>query len=288
MQEYPIKTLSQNEFPAGLHEIPQPPEKLFFRGVLPTEDTVLLTVVGSRACSAYGKEVCEKLISEIAGYDITIVSGLALGIDTIAHKAALSAGLKTIAVPGSGLHDDVLYPRTNYPLARKILESGGALLSEFDEHFRATPWSFPQRNRIMAGMAQATLIIEAEERSGTLITARLALDYNRDVFVVPGSIFSSKSKGTHKLIRLGAAAITSGADLLTELGFNIEEKEGQQKLFTDALPDEKRVLSLLTEPLARDELIRKLSIPVNRAQILLSGMEIKGFIEEHSGKIKVC
>jgi DNA processing protein len=283
-----IRKLTKEEFPPQLFETPEPPEQLFIYGEMPGVDSVLLTVVGSRKYSHYGKEICEKLIGGLAGYDITIVSGLALGIDTIAHKAALSAGLHTIAVPGSGLNEKVLYPATNKLLAREIVKSGGGLLSEFDPDFHATPWSFPQRNRIMAGLSHATLVIEAENRSGTLITARLALDYNKDVLAVPGSVFSQNSQGTNRLLRQGATPITSSIELLDALGFETKESTPKQKEldFQNCSPEEKQVLEIIAEPCARDELIRALEVPVSQANILLSAMEIKGLIKETGGKIR--
>lgn len=284
-----IRKLTKEEFPPQLFEIPEPPKQLFVHGKMPDADSILLTVVGSRKYSHYGKEICEKLIEGLSGYDIIIVSGLALGIDTIAHKAALSAGLRTIAVPGSGLDDKVLYPATNKLLAREIVKSGGGLLSEFDPDFHATPWSFPQRNRIMAGLSHATLVIEAENRSGTLITARLALDYNRDVLAVPGSVFSSNSQGTNRLLRQGATPITSSMELLDTLGFETKESTPKQKEldFQNCSPEEKQVLEIIAEPCTRDELIRALEVPASQANILLSAMEIKGLIKETGGKIHI-
>ncbi len=284
-----IRKLSKEEFPPQLFEIPEPPKQLFVHGKMPSQDSVLLTVIGSRKYSHYGKEICEKLISELAGYDIVIISGLALGIDAIAHKAAISAGLKTIAVPGSGLDESVLYPSTNRILAREIVKNGGALLSEFDLDFRATPWSFPQRNRIMAGLSHATLVIEAQQKSGTLITARLALDYNRDVLAVPGSVFSQNSCGTNRLLRQGATPITTGVELLDALDFETEESTPKQKEldFQNCSPEEKQVLEIVAEPCTRDELIRILNVSTSQASILLSAMEIKGLIKESGGKIQI-
>lgn len=284
-----IKKLSIEEFPPQLFEIPEPPKQLFIHGKVPSQDSVLLTVIGSRKYSHYGKEICEKLISELAGYDIVIISGLALGIDAIAHKSAIKAGLKTIAVPGSGLDESVLYPSTNRTLAREIVKNGGALLSEFDPNFRATLWSFPQRNRIMAGLSHATLVIEAQQRSGTLITARLALDYNRDVLAVPGSVFSQNSCGTNRLLRQGATPITTGVELLDALGFETEKKSSHQQTLAlqDCSDEEKEVLEIITESCTRDELIRTLNVPTSQASILLSAMEIKGLIKESGGKIQI-
>lgn len=288
-----ILELSKNEFPAvfsPLLEIPEPPEKLYYRGALPDDDTVLLAVVGSRKYSHYGKEACEQIVKGLRGYDITIVSGLALGIDSIAHRSALDAGLKTIAVPGSGLNDDALYPREHLQLAREIVEKGGALISEYEPDFKATTWSFPRRNRIMAGLSKAVLVVEAERPSGTLITARLALDYGRDVFAVPGSIFSETSRGAHFLIRQGATPITSSLDILTELGFKQEEfiEKIRENEIKDALPVERQVLLTLTEPRTRQELKELIGIPIEQMNMTLSVLEIKGLIIETGGKIMRC
>ena len=177
-----IRTIKTAEFPESLKEIPQVPEKLYIVGTLPDPHAYYyLSVVGSRKYTSYGREAAERIIKGLAGYPIVIVSGLATGIDGIAHRAALDAGLLTVAFPGSGLDASVLYPRTNLALAKEIVEAGGALVSEFEPNFRAAPWTFPQRNRLMAGISQGTLVIEAEERSGTLITARLAVEYNKNV-----------------------------------------------------------------------------------------------------------
>jgi len=280
-----MKKLSPENFPDLLKEIPDAPKHLYIRGQLPPEGTVFLAVVGSRKYSNYGKDVCEELIAGLAGYPIAIISGLALGIDSIAHRAALKAGLPTVAVPGSGLNDNVLYPASNFGLAQEILKSGGALLSEFEPDFKATVWSFPKRNRLMAGLVRATLIIEAGERSGTLITARLALDYNRDVFVVPNSIFAEGSVGSNRLIRQGAMPVTSSDDILNELGINIESVQGPS-LHKDCSPDERGVLEILSDPLSRDELIRALGMETSKANQLLTVMEIKGLIKEELGMIR--
>lgn len=287
MEHYRIQKLEPQEFPVLLKEISDPPDELYLAGTLPAEDHTFLCVVGSRKYTSYGRDAVERIIAGLAGYPVVIVSGLAIGIDSIAHTAALAAGLKTIAIPGSGLNEDVLYPATNRQLARKIIERSGALLSPFASDFKATQWSFPARNRIMAGISQAVLVIEAEERSGTLITARLALDYNRDVYAVPGSIFSSTSRGTNKLIAEGATPITSSADMLTALGLEIKNDQEQEiTMEDDTSPEEKMVWELLSEPVVRDELIRAMKIPISHANGILTGMEIKGLIKESGGKIR--
>ncbi|MBY0310303.1 DNA-processing protein DprA [Patescibacteria group bacterium] len=266
-------------FPASLsplREIPQPPKSLWVEGAVPADDLILLTVVGSRNYSTYGKQVIDYLISGLSGYPIGIVSGLALGVDGLAHEAALAAGLYTMAVPGSGLHNNVMYPARHRTLARKIVASGGGLLSEYPPDMGAAQWTFPQRNRIMAGLARATLLIEASEKSGTLITARMAVDYNRDLLVVPGNIFSNNSHGVHQFLKLGATPVTSPEDLLYALGFTPEERPTTLRL--DLTPTEMKVLELLSEPRDRDELIRLLGLPTSEATTLLMMMEIAGHI----------
>ncbi|OHA26647.1 MAG: DNA protecting protein DprA [Candidatus Taylorbacteria bacterium RIFCSPHIGHO2_02_FULL_44_36] len=286
-----IKVLKSENWSPLLKEIPDPPEKLYIRGALPDWSQKFLCVVGARRYTSYGKEACEKLIAGLRGYPIIIVSGLALGIDSIAHRAALAAGLKTLAVPGSGLLPEAIHPRFHRQLAEKIIEAGGALLSEFEPDFRATLWAFPQRNRIMAGLANATLVVEAEKKSGTLITAKLATEYNRDVLTIPGSIFSPNSEGPHLLIRLGATPVTSPAELLEALGFKTEAENSQAQLalaYADCSSDERKILELLREPLARDILISRLGFPASRANALLSVLEIKGLIKESLGELHLA
>lgn len=285
-----IQKLPKNKFPRALLEIPQPPENLWIIGDLPTDENLIyLCVVGSRKFTSYGREACEKIIAGLKGYPIVIVSGFAMGIDTIAHKKAMQIGLKTIVFPGSGLSNEAMYPKTNVQLMNEIVESGGCLISEFESDFKATQWSFPMRNRLMAGISKAVLIIEAEEKSGTLITARLTTEYNRDLLVVPGSIFSSNSKGTNRLLHQGATPITSGEDVLEALGFELpKEKEKQQKLFEDLSPEEKKIVDLLRDPIPRDYLIRAIKMPIPTANALLSVMEIKGLIKEEMGEVKLA
>lgn len=276
--------MEPSHIPPLLQEIPDVPKKLYLRGPFPDPDTYkFLTVIGSRKHSTYGKQVCEKLIEGLRGYPIVIVSGLALGIDSIAHKTAIKNNLLTVAVPGSGLDDSVLYPATNRGLAHNILKSGGCLLSEFEPDFKATNWSFPKRNRIMAGLSDAVLVIEAENISGTRITARLATDYNREVFAVPGSIFSTVSEGTNKLIREGATPVTNAQDILDTLGFD-KEMPTQPNLALLG-KDEQTIISLLNEPLSRNQIAEQSNMGIIELNILLSSMEIKGLIKEQLGKI---
>lgn len=285
MAPVPITTLPKENWPPLLTDIPQQPKHLFIKGVVPDWNRKLLTVVGARKYSPYGKEVCERLIKDLSGTPVTIISGLALGIDTIVHTAALAAQLQTIAIPGSGLHQSVLYPASNHRLAERIVEAGGALLSEFEPDFKATVWSFPQRNRIMAGMSHATLVIEAEKKSGTLITARLATEYNRDVGTIPGSIFSPHTEGPHLLLRLGATPITSASDILEMLHIPPHQPSKDP---VDCSPEERTLLNLLTEPRSRESLAHALQKTITEINALLSIMELKDLVKEEYGMIRRC
>jgi DNA processing protein len=283
-----IRKLSKKDFPKALLEIPQPPKELYVMGELPPENLIYLCVVGSRKYTSYGRDCCEKIIAGLRGYPIVIVSGFAMGMDTIAHKKALAVGLKTLVFPGSGLNKDVIHPKMNAALIETILNEGGCFISEFAPDFKATQFSFPLRNRLMAGISKAVLIIEAEEMSGTLITARLATEYNRDVLVVPGSILSPNSYGTNRLLRQGATPVTCAEDVLEALGFELpKDEEKQKKLFADLSPEEKKVCDLLREPVPRDDLIRAMKIPTPNANAILSVMEIKGLIKEEYGEIRL-
>lgn len=282
-----IRKLNPEDFPEALGEMADPPKELYLEGTLPDpNEFTYLTIVGSRRVTRYGQEACEVLIQGVIGHPIVIVSGLAIGTDTVAHKAALAAGLPTVAIPGSGLDRAVLHPSSNRHLADRIVESGGALLSELPPTAPAGIHTFPRRNRIMAGLSKATLIIEAGEKSGTLITSRLALDYNREVGAVPGSIFSPQSYGTNQLIRAGATPITGPSDLLEMLGFKPETSEAKT-LDLNLLSNHERAIInlLLIEPLPRDELVRQLAKPTSEVNVLLATMELKGLIKERLGEI---
>lgn len=279
---YPVRELEKHAFPDLITEIPDCPRTLYLRGELPPAGTKRLAVVGSRNYTNYGKQVVEYLIGGLRGYPVSIISGLALGIDALAHTAALDAGLYTLAVPGSGIDDSVLYPGRNKNLARRILDSGGGLLNEFEPTFTAAPWSFPKRNRIMAGLAHAVLVVEANEKSGTLITARLATEYNRELLVVPADIFRESSRGSHQFLKLGATPITSPHDILEVL--NIEAGTEKTEDYTgDGL--EQEILASLREPKERDALIRELNIPISVASVLLMEMELRGLIQESGGML---
>ncbi len=277
------KVLKPKQFPKMLREIPSPPKELYLIGDLPDEDKTWLAVVGTRKFSTYGKEACEKIISGLKGYGFVIVSGLALGIDSIAHRACLNNNIPTIAVPGSGLNDKVLHPRSHLKLSREIVEANGCLLSEFPWDYPAGLHTFPQRNRIIAGLCKATLVIEAPEKSGALITSNFALEFNRDVFAMPGSIFNENSKGTNKLIKMGAAPITSSEDILD--AFDIPRDGENLKLNLIFSPLEEKIMNALIEPISIDDLIRKLGLPASEVNPTITMMTINGVIKQSGGEI---
>ena len=290
MKEYKKTSFEKYLFLSKLLEIPDCPRQLFVLGEMPNinKSTKVLTVVGSRKNTSYGKNVCEELIKSLSGTDTIIVSGLALGIDAIAHRAALDAGLKTIAVLGNGLSEKVIYPKTHINLAKEIVASGGALLSEYKPDTEARVYTFPARNRICVGLSDAVLVIEAEEKSGTLITSKLATEYNRDVLAVPGNIFSDTTKGPHMLIKLGAVPITSTSDLLDALGHSNHLEKKQSELPLNVSDAEKKILDILYEPKSKDILLTESGLQTSEALMNISLLEIKGFIKEEMGVFRKC
>ncbi len=298
--QYPelSKTIETIGLPPLLRQISDPPKKLFALGNLALfEDPSVkfLCIVGSRRYSSYGHDAVRQIIQSLKGFPVAIVSGLALGIDSIAHSTAIEVGLPCIAVPGSGLHKDVLYPRSHLELAESILRHGGVLLSEYEPDFRASPWSFPMRNRIMAGLSQVVLVIEGEEDSGTLITARLALDYNRDVCALPGSIFSETSKGPLALIKSGATPICSPEDLHKLLGLKSDliledspekAEEYIREKIQNCSEEEVLILSKLNTPKTREELLAETGLELTKMQISISMLEIRGLISEEYGCVR--
>lgn len=284
-----IYTIYKDEFPSLINEINDPPTKLNIIGKLPKRETRTLCIVGARRHSSYGKEVCTKLISGLKGHDICIVSGLALGIDSLVHRTAIDNDIQTIAFPGSGLNKDVLYPRTNIKLAEEIVYSGGALISEFENNQASALWTFPKRNRLMAGMSHAVIVIEAELVSGTLITSKLATDYNRDVGAVPGQIYSKLSDGPNMLISKGAKVIRSSDDILEMLDIvKSEDQTMQSKLFPELTQNQKTIIDYLSiEPHTSEQLINRSGINVREFAGIISVLEINNIIEEINGEYKL-
>ncbi len=293
-----MQIITRNEFSnspllSRLLELHDIPEKIYIDGNLPEisideygrANPRILTIVGSRKHTTYATDVIENLLRNLSGSPVIIISGLAIGVDCMSHKFALKNNLKTIAVPGSGLDKKVLYPKINLSLAQEILENDGALLSEFDPLTEPAPWTFPARNRIMAALSDAVLIIEAEEKSGTLITARMALELGRDIGAIPGNIFSKTSEGTNMLIREGAYPIRNIKDLTDLLHISVEEKE---KFTDENLTElEKIIVDLLNEPKEKDALLIESKLSPTDFLITLSSLEIKGRIQETFGEIRM-
>lgn len=221
-----LLTINDRAYPEALKEIPQAPKKLFYRGNIEALKTFpKISVVGTRRCSDYGRQATESITKDLAKAGICIVSGLARGIDTSAHKSALKYNTKTIAILGSSVSDKNIYPQSNLKLAHNIIEAGGLIMSEYETGTTSFPSHFPARNRIVAGLTQGVIVIEAPIKSGALITARLALDANRNVYAVPGSIFSYLNEGTHKLISQGAKSVHSAEDILEDLNINYKKNK---------------------------------------------------------------
>ncbi len=282
-------------YPSLLKEISSPPPVLYYKGRLDDKTDKRLAVVGSRKFSAYGEKAIAALLPEVINSGITIISGLALGIDSLAHQKALEFKGKTWAVLGSGLDRKSLYPAGNRRLAQAIIDSGGALISEFPPGTPPYKQNFPQRNRIIAGLAQATLVIEAKEKSGALITADYALEENREVLAVPGNIFSEFSAGPNRLIKLGAKMITAPEDILEVYGLdkklsdNSNAKNKMTKLrsasqlsFSFDTEAENIVYKLLketserAEKISADEIIRKTKLDTSVINSTLSILELRG------------
>src|SRR3989338_578714 len=264
-------------YPEQLQHIPLPPALLYMEGILPPPHTKpILAVVGTRMATSYGREACRTLVEPLAKAGIPIISGLAAGIDTEAHKTTLAAKGYTAAVLGSGIDRSVLYPSSNKRLADEIISGGGKIISEYPPHFKASTWTFPLRNRIIAGLSSAVLVIEAREKSGTLITARHALELGRDVMAVPGSIFSTTSKTPHALIRDGATPVTSPEDIFHALGFS--DTYLSEQVTHDVSLEEQAVLDTLVEPRSANDIGRMLEKRISDIQRILALLEIHGTV----------
>ncbi|OGC56005.1 DNA protecting protein DprA [candidate division WWE3 bacterium RIFCSPHIGHO2_01_FULL_48_15] len=275
-------TLEDQDYPEALRTISDPPPILYVRGELLPRDRLSLAVVGSRRMTNYGREVTEALVPELAAAGLTIVSGLALGVDGVAHKAALDAGGRTVAVLACGI--DIIYPPTNTGIARSILDRKlGAIITEFPPGTPTFPANFPFRNRIISGMSLGTLVIEAAEGSGTFHTVTSALEQGRDVFAVPGSIFSPFSAGCAKLIEQGAKPVTSAADILEELEVEAENLKQEVRETTPVSQEEEQILAVLGgNELHVDELVKQSGLSTSQISSALSMMELKGLVRRIS------
>ena len=265
-------------YPDRLKEIYDRPPIIYVRGEIKEQDDWGIAVVGTRKPTAYGREMAHLLSNELARNGITVVSGLARGIDSVAHHAALESGGRTIAVQACGL--DMVYPPEHQRLAKEIASSG-ALVSDYPPETRPRPDFFPRRNRIMSGLTLGTLVIEADEKSGALITAGYALEQNREVFALPGNVTSPKSQGTNRLIQEGAKLVTRIEDVLEELNLRlVPEQLVMQELIEVSSPEADLLQFLSREPIHIDEVTRQCSLPVSTVSSTLAMMELKGIVKQ--------
>lgn len=276
-----IFTWIDESYPARLREIDQPPPVLYVRGEYLPDDVFAVAIVGTRKVTPYGRQITEEIASFLAANGITIVSGLARGVDAIAHQSALKAGGRTIAILGSGV--DKIYPPEHRGLAEQMMQRG-AIISDYAVGTPPDASNFPPRNRIISGLSLAVVVIEAAETSGALITAEFAAEQGREVFAVPGSILAPQSKGTNRLIQKGAQPLLTPADLMQALDLT---RVGEQKAARKIMPadeTEARVLSVLGgEPVHVDEIRNKADLPIERVSATLALMELKGMVRQIGG-----
>jgi DNA processing protein len=276
-----VLTWDDEDYPKRLREIDQPPPVLYVRGSLASEDSWAVAVVGTRRVTAYGRQVTEELSAHLARNGVTVVSGLARGVDAIAHQAALKAGGRTVAVLGSGV--DRVYPPEHRTLAEQIIASG-ALVSDFAPGTPPDASNFPPRNRIISGLSMAVVVVEAGETSGALITAQFAVDQGREVFAVPGNILAPQSKGTNRLIQQGAQPLLSAGDVLEALDLT---RVSEQRVMRKAIPAdevEARLLDILgDETLHMDEIRSRSGLPIEWVSATLVMMELKGMVRQVGG-----
>jgi len=284
-----IITMNNENYPFYLKQIYDPPIVLYIKGNLNNlNEEKSLAIVGSRRSSDYIKSILKKIISELKGQAITIVSGMAVGIDTCAHQAALDNGLNTIAVIGSGF--DNIYPKQNRILFKNIINSGGAVISEYFPDQKADLWTFPRRNRIISGLSQGTLVGEAGLKSGALITAKLCLDQNRELMCIPGMIQSPNAEGTYKLIKEGAAVITKAEDILNQLNWEPANRfESENKnIEPELLGNEQKIYKLLElEPKSFDTILHETKMNIDELMMTLTSLELEGAIKQLPGQMFV-
>ncbi|NQT90829.1 MAG: DNA-protecting protein DprA [Candidatus Omnitrophica bacterium] len=278
-----VLTVFDDAYPADLKEIYDPPIVLYIKGRLYSPDSIAIAIVGSRRASLYGLMTAEKLAGQLAPYGVTVVSGMARGIDTASHKGAIAGGGRTIAVLGNGLAS--VYPPENKKLSDEIIKNG-ALVSEFPMEMPPHKENFPRRNRVISGLTKGVVVVEAARRSGSLITADFALEQGRSVFSVPGAAGSITSCGTNNLIREGAKLAESAADILEEIRPSSDGKATQAINLTD--PSEKSIYGLLSEePFDIDTLIETASIEAKQTKRLLLDLEMKGLVKQLPGKLYI-
>lgn len=279
-------TQADPTYPSTLKTITPAPKKLYLRGTLPDPARPTVAIVGTRRFTRYGKEWTERIAADLVRAGVIIVSGLARGIDATAHAQAVAAGVSTIAVLGSGIDDASLYPRQNLELAHRILDTGGCLVSEYPEGTRGTSYTFPERNRIIAGLSLGTLVTEAPIKSGALITARHALDYNREVFAIPHPLGYFTGEGCNELLSQGAHFVQSARDILEVLEIAVPEK------ILDYVPqnetETKLLAALSREPMHIDALIAETGIASADVVTTLTMLELKGVVKNMGEMTFTC
>lgn len=286
--------LTDKEYPERLKTIEDAPFLLYVKAKSEQGDPLFnldeladisVAVVGTRKMTSYGCDVTEKLVQGLSDAGVTIISGLALGIDSVAHSTTIECSGKTIVVLGNGL--DTIYPPSNRNLAKRILENGGAIISEFPLGYPAMPHNFPTRNRIVSGLSLAVLVIEGTEKSGTLLTAANAASQGRDVFAVPGPITSATSRAPHVLIRNGAKLVTKVEDILEELEIRTKNIEHRAKLVLPENPSEEKILAALAQDAQDfDNLVKIVNLPTSEVLSLLTLMELKGMVKNVGGRYR--
>ena len=280
LERYGVQVFTHHDpgYPARLKEIYDFPPVLYVKGQLLPQDEWCLAVVGTRRATAYGRQVTEEMVADLVRSKITIISGLARGIDSVAHRSALDNGGRSVAVFGCGL--DMVYPRENAELARRVMERG-ALVSEYPLGTKPRPENFPRRNRIMGGISLGVLVIEAGNTSGAIITAQLALEQNREIFAVPGSIFSPASLGTNHLIQEGAKLVRSYTDILEELNLTAVARQMEIKEIIPPTDTETILLKHLgVDPVHIDEVCRNSNLSISQVSSTLAMMELKGLVRQ--------
>ncbi|MBI2463259.1 MAG: DNA-protecting protein DprA [Candidatus Spechtbacteria bacterium] len=292
-EKFPVSQITNSDetYPALLKEIHDPPSPLYIRGDITTTQTIpFVAIVGTRKCTSYGKQVTMNLVRDLTRAGVGIASGMALGIDTVAHQTALEENGKTIAVLGSGIDDASIYPRANMRLAKNILENGGAIVSEYEPASPTYPSNFPARNRIIAGLARMTVVIEAPYESGALITARFALEQNRDVGAVPGPLYTKQSEGTNDFIAKGAVCVRSASDILQALGIeNAHAGTKQQPIFSS--PEEERVYKTLQDtgtPLSIDKIIELTTLLPSQVVSCINSLKLANNVKDVGGERYIC
>ena len=269
-------------YPKYLKEISHPPPVLYVRGAIHETDEWAIAVVGTRRKTAYGRQVTTDLVRGLVNNNVTIVSGLARGIDSIAHKAAVEMGGRTIAVLGCGL--DIIYPSENRSLANRIINGQGALVSEFPIGTKPEAKNFPPRNRVISGLSMGVIVVEAGKRSGALITADFALEQDREVFAVPGNVTSPASRGTNSLIQEGAKLVRNVEDVLEELNMvMVQEKTAIQMTMPESAEEAQILKKLTHQPVHIDELIQQAGLPSAIVSSTLTLMELKGMVRQVGG-----